>query len=313
MEQQQSTKIKFYVKRSFGEKLNVSFDFIKQNWKALLKFSTYMILPVCLVQAVSLNKFMGIYLGTGLMESIETDPSLLQTLGPTFLMHYLLLFLCIIIGNVLMTSTIYGLIQVYNEREDGLRNLSFQELKPYLLRNVGRCFVTMLMLFLLLALYAFFMGVLAAAAEYTLMLTFPLLMVLVIPLSLLMPVYLFERISIGKAIGKAFRLGMSTWGGVFGISLLMAIIANILSGVLSLPWSVVTMVKYFFSVSDVGVDFDGSTGFTIAQYLLGIFTTYGLYISMIFLFVGLAYQYAHANEKVNSVSVVDEIDNFEQF
>lgn len=43
----QKPKIAMYVKRPFGEKLNASFDFIKENWKQLFKYSTYLILPMC--------------------------------------------------------------------------------------------------------------------------------------------------------------------------------------------------------------------------------------------------------------------------
>ena len=32
----QKPKIAMYVKRPFGEKLNASFDFLKENWKLLL-------------------------------------------------------------------------------------------------------------------------------------------------------------------------------------------------------------------------------------------------------------------------------------
>ena len=46
----QKPKIAMYVKRPFGEKLNASFDFIKENWKQLFKYSTYLILPICLIQ-----------------------------------------------------------------------------------------------------------------------------------------------------------------------------------------------------------------------------------------------------------------------
>lgn len=38
----QKPKIAMYVKRPFGEKLNASFDFIKENWKQLFKYSTYL-------------------------------------------------------------------------------------------------------------------------------------------------------------------------------------------------------------------------------------------------------------------------------
>ena len=51
----QKPKVAMYVKRSFGDKLNASFDFIKENWKILLKFTTYLLLPVSLIQALSLN------------------------------------------------------------------------------------------------------------------------------------------------------------------------------------------------------------------------------------------------------------------
>ena len=54
----QKPKVAMYVKRSFGDKLNASFDFIKENWKILLKFTTYLLLPVSLIQALSLNGLM---------------------------------------------------------------------------------------------------------------------------------------------------------------------------------------------------------------------------------------------------------------
>ena len=47
----QKPKIAMYVKRPFGEKLNASFDFLKENWKLLLRFTTYLLLPLCLIQA----------------------------------------------------------------------------------------------------------------------------------------------------------------------------------------------------------------------------------------------------------------------
>lgn len=55
----QKAKIVLYAKRTFGEKMNASFDFIKENWKPLFKFTTYILLPLCLVQALSLNGLMG--------------------------------------------------------------------------------------------------------------------------------------------------------------------------------------------------------------------------------------------------------------
>ena len=57
----QKPKIAMYVKRPFGEKLNASFDFIKENWKQLFKYSTYLILPICLIQAANFSGLNGEY------------------------------------------------------------------------------------------------------------------------------------------------------------------------------------------------------------------------------------------------------------
>ena len=66
----QKPKIAMYVKRSFGEKLNASFDFIRENWKLMLKFTTYLLLPLCLIQALSLNGMM-----KGVMSAADMDIS----------------------------------------------------------------------------------------------------------------------------------------------------------------------------------------------------------------------------------------------
>ena len=55
-------KIKLYAVRDFGQRLTVVMDFLRQNWKPLLLYLTYFLLPLSLVQALSLNSFMGDYM-----------------------------------------------------------------------------------------------------------------------------------------------------------------------------------------------------------------------------------------------------------
>ena len=95
-------------------------------------------------------------------------------------------------------------------------------------------------------------GLLAFLSLFTLFLTIPLLIAFVVPLALWAPIYLFEDITVMESFKKTFRLGFATWGGVFLISLIMGFIANVLQGVTMMPWYIATLVKYFFSLSDVG-------------------------------------------------------------
>lgn len=167
---------------------------------------------------------------------------------------------------------------------------------------------------LLVLFVGIFVGLLVALTPFTLFLTIPFIIAFSVPLALLAPIYLFEDITLMEAFKKTFRLGFATWGGVFLVSLLMGIIANVLQGVTMMPWYFATVVKYFFAMSDVGGsgEVTVSAGYSFFLYLMAIIQTFGAYLAMIFTFVGMAYQYGHASEVVDSITVETDIDNFDK-
>ena len=264
----QKPKVAMYVKRSFGDKLNASFDFIKENWKILLKFTTYLLLPVSLIQALSLNGLMGGAFAMTAMSKTATVPDTASLLG--FMSYYGLYMIVFMIGSILLTSMIYALIRTYNEREERLEGITLGILKPLLFRNIKRLLVMTLFSILVMLLVGLVVGLLAFLSLFTLFLTIPLLIAFVVPLALWAPIYLFEDITVMESFKKTFRLGFATWGGVFLISLIMGFIANVLQGVTMMPWYIATLVKYFFSLSDVGSETTVSAGYSFILYLLGI-------------------------------------------
>lgn len=306
-------KIALYVKRSFGEKFNASFDFIKENWKLMLKYATYLLLPLCLVQALSLNGLMTYTLGmSGLMESGLPDSAILS-----FFSYYGLYMLLLIIGIVLLTALVYAMIRTYNEREERLQGVTLGMLRPMLLHNVKRMFILVFFGLVLTLLASLIIGVIAALFPVTLfpiviILLTPFMIAVAVPFSLWAPIYLLEDISIMSSLKKTFRLGFTTWGGIFMISLVMGFIAGILQGVTLIPWYIGTAVKYIFMTSSGGTEATVSVGYSFLLYLLAIVQVFGAYLAMIFSFVGLAYQYGHASEKVDSIMVESDIDNFDK-
>lgn len=156
-----------------------------------------------------------------------------------------------------------------------------------------------------------FIVLLAVLTPFTLILTIPLLFAFMVPLALMAPIYLFEDISLGEAFAKTFRLGFATWGGVFLVLMVMGLIASVLQGIVSIPWYVIYIVKMVFTMSDGGAT-SSSVGLNFAQYLFSILMLYGSYLSAIFSIVGLVYQYGHASEVVDSITVESDIDNFDK-
>lgn len=307
----QKAKVAMYAKRSFGDKMNASFDFIKENWKPLFKFTTYLILPLCLIQALSLNDVMGRSMAIAMTNTNTSDLNLLAQYGQTFWMSYGFSILCSIIGSIILSSMIYALIRTYNEREERLEGITLSALKPLLLKNMGKLLKLTLFAILLVIIAIFVLILFAALTPFTLILTIPLFIACMVPMALFLPIYLFENIGIWAAFKKTFRLGFATWGGVFAISIIMGFIGGILQGIAMLPWYVATIVKYFFTMSDGGSAVTVSPVYNFFLYLLGILQTFGTYIGSIFMIVGLAYQYGHASEVVDSVSVEEDIDNFD--
>lgn len=306
----QKPKIAMYVKRPFGDKMNASFDFIKENWKPLLKLTTYLILPLCLLQALSLNGFMGGLLGITMAQQMGTNP--VESLGGMFFFNYGAYFLLYLIGSILLSSLVYALIKTYNDREEGLQNVTLRELKPLLFKNIKRLLILTLIGIGLMIVISIIVVALGMLSYFTLILTVPLIIAFCIPLLLLAPIYLFEKVTVIEALEKTFRLGFATWGGVFLISLVMGILASILQSITMMPWYIATLVKVFFGMSDTGSEATVSVGYSFMIYLLAIIQAFGAYLSMIFSLIGMAYQYGHASEVVDSVSVEDDIDNFDK-
>lgn len=308
----QKAKVAMYAKRSFGDKMNASFDFIKENRKPLFKFITYLILPLCLIQALSLNGLMNGSMSALMSGAQAGNSNPFAAYGTMFWANYGLSIFCYMVGSIILTSLIYSLIITYNNRDERLEGITLSALKPLLLKNAGKMLKLTLLAILLLILVMAVIALLAYLTPYTLFLTLPLLIVCIIPVALLTPIYLFENIGLMDALKKTFRLGFATWGGVLAISLIMGFIGGILQSIAMLPWYIGTIVKYFFAISDSGSVVTVSPVYNFFLYLMGILQTFGAYIGSVFTIIGLAYQYGHASEVVDSVSVEDDIDNFDK-
>lgn len=303
----QSRKVELYAKRSFGEKLNATFDFVKENWKPLLKYSTYLILPICLLQGINMNGMADAMMyDAGLVsDAVSADNAYVSVL-----LHYFGLSLFALVGSLLLYSLLYALVRLYGTREKRLVDITFADIKPLFFHNLKRAFlmgtVCFLVVMSVLALVAFMAG----DVPYTLLVTVPLMVAFAIPLALLFPVCLFEDNSLFASFKKTYRLGFATWGGIFLVIFIMSLLAGILQGVGSIPYYIVFVVKMIFTMSEneaassVGVDF--------MQYLFSVLMIYISYLSSILVGLSLAYQYGHASEVVDSITVESDIDNFDK-
>lgn len=301
--------IKLYRKRTFGDKLSDTFDFVGENFRTLLKYITYLVLPVAIVQTFCMNNFM-----TGYMESITAITSgggrnfadMLQWLSSMGL-YMLVQFVAII----LVYAVSYTMMQLYEQRSERLKGVTFDELRPGVVQKCVRQLVLLVTSIAIFVVFVLLMALLIAASPYFI-LPVIIIAVVVLPLFVLVyPIYLFEDTGIVSAYAKSVRLGWKTWAGIVGVMIVLYIISSIISGLISTPWYIMVMAKNLLATQGNTSGFVSSFGYTAIQYLLGVVSSFAGSCIMALMCIGIAYQYGHACDKVDGVGVDQDIENFE--
>lgn len=306
---QEKPLIKLYRTRTFGEKISDTFDFVRENWRIMLKYITYLLLPVALIQAYCTNNFMLGYmsLATNISDGFEDMLPWLGSMALFGLVIYLAMFLLI--------ALVYTMMQLYEQRPGRLQGITFDELRPGMMWRMGRLLVlllTSLVVMLAIGLVVALVAFLLASVSLSLMFPALLLLALAAPLlALVTPIYLFEPIGVISAYAKSVRLGWKTWGGIVAVGFVLYFIVYIVQGVVSLPWSIMLILKNVLTLQSSDAGFTATFSYTAIQYLLGVASSFFGNCLMVLLFIGLAYQYGHACDKVDGVSVDKGIEDFE--
>jgi hypothetical protein len=306
-------KIKYYRIRAFGERLSISFDYLRETWKPMLRFSLYLILPICLIQSFSTNAVtryafrlgyesgLGDYAGTSLIY---------------LFMHYAAYTLCLLVGSAMLTSLVYTLMQEYERRETRLLDIRWVDFKPLLIKNFKKVVAVSLFFIAVVSAVTAIVVLLAFLSPWTLivtiLLTLAAMFVFVIPAAMFVPVYIFEDKAFMPALRKSFSYGFKAWGEIFLVTLVFGLLANIISSVTMMPWYILTLIGSMLGVADPGSGFENQAWYLFLTYILGIVQGYGSYISAIITSVGYAFQYFHLREKFEGVSVQNSIQNFDK-
>lgn len=302
-------KIELYRVRTFSEKFSATFDFVSENWRVLLKYLAYFILPFCLIQSIAFNSWLGNMFK--MMRQAYTR-QIADDMMQTYIMGYVAVLLTFVVASFLMNIVVYSLLKLYFGRENRLQGLTFRELLPTLKQSALRIVVAVVVGCGLGIVVSVAMVILTLITPLTLIVTYPGLIICVIPLALLTPIFVFEEIDVIGNVKKTFRLGFNTWGGIFALGFVVSIITYLLIGVLSLPWGIAVMSEGLFDMSTAASNGVSENVFvSFFAYLAGIVQSFGMYLGAALILIAMTFQYGHAAEKLDSVSVKKEIDHFE--
>ena len=310
-----SPRIEFYRQRSFSEKMNVVFAFIRENWKPLLKYAFYLLMPVCLVQTFSMNAFVSTVFNFSF--NAATNDSLLGSSMVGFIGNYGIVMFCTMVGSGILSGLIYAMMQTYAVRPNKLQDVTLNDFRDILVKNFWRYIRLILaIVFVFLCIVAIMSLLAAMISTWTLAITIPVLLVcliFLIPLMLVVPTYIFERdLTFLNAVKKAWKLGVATLGGMLGLMIVLYFISSVIQTITMLPWYLMTIFGSVLSVASEST-INQSVIYKFVQYILGLIQSFGAYVATIIGVIGLAFQYFHAREKVEGVTIESNISNFSEF
>lgn len=297
-----------YRKRTFSEKFNLAFDWLRDNWRPLLRFSTIFLLPISLLQGFGYSDMTGLSVIVSSFLPAGAPPE-------TDVWALLLSFFCSMAGIFLSYSLFFSLIKLSFVDGANLKELSLRDVWRTMRKNMGR-----LLLGGFLLSFVFGLGVSVVTVVSTpfiqiayvggLLLFLLLLALCLFAITLLpfLPIYMLdEDISFDYAFSQSFRLGWKCIWGFLGVVAVMGVLSYTLAGLSHAPVIVFLALKSLvlssaLSSSAVFVDF--------FVYLSSVAASYAGFLVTVLSVLTLSIQTGHAADKIDGVSVEDEIDDF---
>ena len=300
-------KIHFYQQRTFSEIINVTFEFIRENWRPVLKYMVYILLPLSLVQALVMNEF---YKITGFSGITDAASYGYNNQNISLIFYFLAVSFVSFIGFALFYSLIFSLIELYNSRNVGLFGITWSDIRPVMWKFFGKSVLLSLTLFFIIFVAAFVVGLLVAATPFTLILTIPAVIAALVPLAFAYPDYLYAKGALPQSLSHSYTLGWRCWTSIFGISLLTGLISGVLQSITSMPQQLTILFRAIMASSNDAEAMSPMMSFIF--YIFGVISSFGGYIASVVIPIAVSYLYAHAKEKYDGVSMYSDIENFER-
>lgn len=308
-------RIYLYASRSIGETLSATFDFVAQNFVPLIKFLSAFLLPVSALMGLSYQSLVSSFAH---IEDYDDETGLILSAVTS----YIPVFVLCLIGALLTVAVTYTLMQKYQQRDNLLKGITLNEIKPLLKHNFWRL-LKMLLLLTLIGMVAFVALVLVAAMimaiggkfEAFLFLLYVAMLAIALPLGLVLPMCVFEpELSLFSCVKKAVRLGFKTWGTLFVVMLVITMLVQIVSVILIIPFMFTTVASMFFEIDSsqyASLAYTSSAWFSVLTFATSLLFCFGLLLMSALSFVAFAFCYGRAADKVEGVSVKNAVQNFD--
>lgn len=275
--------IQFKKQRELGEILNVTFKFIRQNYKAASRIYIKVVGPVFLVLIAAIAYYTWSTVGSGIFET--------GLQGSNFIISLAIMILAYMLFVSTMTGTIYHIILSYINNGGEIVS---QDVTTGMKADFGK-----LLLLTLISWILIFAGM---------VLLFIPGVYLFVPLSLSAAIMVFRRESVLESISSSFDLIKNNWWITFATLICIGLLVYLIGLVFQIPAIIYMFFKAFTVVSE-GSSSDVHGLFGTGYIVLNVITSTLQYVIYSITPIAVAFVYFNLNEKQNFTGTYETIQN----
>lgn len=278
----QNQYIQFKKQRELGEIISVTFKFLRENYKTLIKSITQVVAPTFILLIVALAYYTYTVAGNPL--------AAMEGNSGEFLISFFILAVTLLLFYASLYGTILHYIKSYIENnglvdEIGIKTGAQEDLgKLFLVFIISAIIVfTGLILFIIPGIY------------------------LMVPLSLAATVLVFNKMSLIDSISYGFSLVKDHWWTTFFSIVVIWLLVYVIGLVFQLPLIIYTFMK-MFTVAQEGSIADPVSYSDWVFILLNVISSVIQYLLSSIFVIALAFIYFNLNEHKNLTGTYETID-----
>lgn len=297
-------KIEFMRYRDFGQILNSTFEFIRQNFLPLLKSLIFIIGPFLLITGILL----GFY-----QKSVLTIFNI-TSFSQTGIIALLLIILIFLVTQMMLT-TVYSFILIYLSKTE-FTPISIEEIWDSVKQNFYKVLGLNAVIFFLFLIYlTVFLLIIVAVSGGTsgsglgiflFFILFILLVFIMVKMCLAYMIMLYERIGIWASIQRSFYLTKNKWWFSFGLIFVLSLIQSLMGFIFQIPQYIIMVTTMFNSLDGSGV-----SGVTEILIMLTSIIAAFQYLLFSLIIIALAFLYFSLVEQKEGKGLIERIESIQ--
>jgi len=312
--------IEFQQARDFSKKINTTFEFLKLNFKPLLKSLLFIAGPPMLVGSILAGSLYSDYFGfIGRMSrSAGNTDSAVDFLGSaTLWLEIIGAVLFLFLSGVMIISVVYNYMLEYEARKTPVPDTTIIWDR---VRASLPMYISTVLLFwvLLVAAYALVILIIVGTAVLSPLLAFFVGVAVVvgfiyvmITLSLLFIIRAYENKGFFDAFARSFQLIRDKWWSTFGLLFILGLIQSTIASIFLVPWYINFIVSMMHSLEGGPIQ---ETSF-FSEIINTLFMTFYFLASFILYalpLIALAFQYFNLVELKEAKGLMARIETLGQ-